>query len=1194
MASSIRSFSKQWKLGQKETITNFEHWKANMLLCLRQDSDFAPFIKQASTLVWKKKKNDPNKRGLSDTETKKAEERADDLEQMLSTIAIFSPWVKRSTIVNDCKCLNDVWQSIRLHYGFNTSGANFLDFSKIKLEPGEGNEDLYQRMASFIDDNLLKAGGALTHDGETIDDDELVSPTLENLIVLLWLEKLHPRLPALVKQKYATDLRTKTLFSLKPEISMAIPSLLEEVQTFDDARTMRLGGTSGRSNFHKRSGYQRGQGSQYNSNRGYRERSQKPNKECILCKHANRPSEHYLSQCRYLPVGDKKFFAKSRRIMGLLEEDAEEDNGHESDYSDEEDREQDSHHIRRSKAVEIEPDPANIRTVAVKTCPTMEVFFGSRPTTITLDCGAEADLIRLNTVIHLGIKMDKTRHGTTQADGKTPLKVVGEVHCTFTRGDHTFYFDGLVVEDMDCEILGSVPFLERNDIVPRCSNKTIILRDGSIIKYHPITKSCDSTIRKSSLIRAPETQTIWPGEFIELDVPEESSGCSEIALEPRSLKGSHSWVEPAIIKSISGKIRIPNLTDDPQIIRKHDHLAQLVPTFSPKIKSEQASIKSVSFKPTKTCDHTSAISIDPDNCLDPLEKQQFRDLHQKYNTVFDPEYPGYNHAFGKFEAVVNMGKVEPPQRKGKLPQYSRDKLGIVQDHFDKLEALGVLAKPESIGVNVEYLNPSFLVKKSDQSHRLVTAFTEVGRYCKPQPTLLPTVDSTLRSIANWKFLIKTDLKSAYYQIPLSKHSMKYCGTSSPYKGTRVYTRCAMGMPGSETALEELLSRILGDLIRKGVVAKIADDLYVGGETLEELLRNWTAVLECFAAADVRLTGSKTVIAPMETTLLGWIWKNGQLTASPHKISALTKCTKPITTKDMRSFLGAYKVLARVIPRCSNFLQPLSKSTAGKTSSQKIEWTDELTSAFGKAQKHLLSNKAIELPRESDELFIITDGATSPPPGIGATLYVIRDGKPKVAGFFSQQIKQDQSDKWFPCEIEGLAIAASIKFYSAFITQSIHTTRVLTDSKPCCDAYNLLCRGVFSSNARLTTFLNTVSRHHVIISHVSGAAILPSDFSSRNPVKCVSERCQVCIFTTKVDSSVVRHVSYSEIKSGTVQMPFTSRKAWLITQSECPDLRRVKAQLLQGTRPSKKETTIPNVKRYLNKVTIASDHDLLYI
>ena len=36
------------------------------------------------------------------------------------------------------------------------------------------------------------------------------------------------------------------------------------------------------------------------------------------------------------------------------------------------------------------------------------------------------------------------------------------------------------------------------------------------------------------------------------------------------------------------------------------------------------------------------------------------------------------------------------------------------------------------------------------------------------------------------------------------------------------------------------------------------------------------------------------------------------------------------------------------------------------------------------------------------------------------------------------------------------------------------------------------------------------------------------------------------------------------------------------------MRRVKAQLLQGTRPSKKETSIKNIKRYLNKVTIARD------
>jgi hypothetical protein len=32
-------------------------------------------------------------------------------------------------------------------------------------------------------------------------------------------------------------------------------------------------------------------------------------------------------------------------------------------------------------------------------------------------------------------------------------------------------------------------------------------------------------------------------------------------------------------------------------------------------------------------------------------------------------------------------------------------------------------------------------------HRLLTAFADVGRYSKPQPSLLPDVDSTLRHIA---------------------------------------------------------------------------------------------------------------------------------------------------------------------------------------------------------------------------------------------------------------------------------------------------------------------------------------------------------------------------------------------------------------------------------------------------------------
>ena len=1134
-----------------------------MLFTLRQDKDYAPFLKKG--VSWSKKKTNPTTRGLSAVEGKTAEQRADDLENMLESIKSFCPVIKKSSIVDNSKCLDDVWQAIRLHYGFNTSGANFLDFTNIKPEPEERHEDLYQRMASFIDDNLLKSADSIVHDGDVITEDEMITPSLENLVVLLWLEKVHPKLPALVKQKYATELKAKTIYTLKPEISMAIPSLLDELAGIDEAKVMRMGGGMPR-----RTPYNQG------PRKPMRDHQRKL-PECCLCKQAGRPeTNHWVSVCKFFPEKDRKFFAKTRQIMGLLD-----NHQDEGEYESEE---------QEVEEYQGEGRGVNIRRVMIKSSPTMNVFLGSRSAVITIDCGAEADLMRKDVAIALGIKIEKNTQYTTQADGRTPLNVCGEVHVTFTRGNHKFHFSGLVVENLDVEILAGVPFQERNGVDVSCIRKELTLLDGTIIKYGAVTKSVDSpsSIRRAAVLRVGEAQVLWPGDYVDLELDEPTLKDTEVAIEPKFSSKSHEWLKPSIERSVDGVVRLVNSSKDPHILKKHEHIGEAAGVFTPKVSDDLPESVPIRATSVSEADHVKDISVDPDQILSAEMRERFKTLHKTYKEVFDPQFTGYNHAFGQFEAVVKMGNVKPPQRKGKLPQYSRNKLELVQEHFDKLEQLGVLAKPESVGVCIEYLNPSFLVKKKDDKFRMVTAFTEVGKYCKPQPTLLPTVDSTLRTIAHWNYLITTDLKSAYYQIPLSRDSMKYCGTASPFKGSRVYTRCAMGMPGSESALEELLSRIVGDLIAKGHLAKIADDLYCGGQTDEELLANWEATLKAFAAANIRLTAPKTIIAPIRALLLGWIWSNGKLQASPHKVAALSQCERPTTVKDMRSFLGAYKVLARVIPKCSSYLRNLNKSTAGKVSHQKIEWDAGLTDSFKSAQNHLKSNKIIQLPRERDELFLVTDGATTHPTGIGATLYSMRDEKLLLSGFFSQQIKENQSDKWFPCEIEGLAIAGAIKFWNAYIAQSRHRTRVLTDSKPCRDAYNILCRGEFSSNARLSTYLNTVSRYHVTIEHLAGVANALSDFSSRNPVPCVSDKCQVCLFTTNLDASVVRSLTVSDVKSGKASVPYTNRRAWAETQAECPELRRVKAQLIQGTRPSKKETSIPNIKRYLNRVTIASD------
>jgi len=333
----------------------------------------------------------------------------------------------------------------------------------------------------------------------------------------------------------------------------------------------------------------------------------------------------------------------------------------------------------------------------------------------------------------------------------------------------------------------------------------------------------------------------------------------------------------------------------------------------------------------------------------------------QYDSVFDPPITGYNGAFGPLQAKVNMGAAEPPQRKGRLPLYGRDKLVELQQKFVELENLGVFRRPEDIDVSVEYLNPSFLVKKSSGGFRLVADFADVGRYSKPQPSLLPDVDSTLRCIAQWRHIIVSDLTSAFYQIPLARECMKYCGVATPFRGVRVYARSAMGIPGSETALEGLMCRVLGDLLQAGIVAKIADDLYCGGNSPDELLRNWSSVLQALHKVSLRLSASKTIINPKTTTILGWTWSQGTLRASPHRVSTLSSCSPLNKVGGMKSFIGAVKVLARVVPHCSALLAPLDEAVAGKQSQDDIVWSEHLTEAFKSAQAAVASSQTITLP-----------------------------------------------------------------------------------------------------------------------------------------------------------------------------------------------------------------------------------------
>ena len=168
---------KQWLLTKNETITSFESWRQNLLYILSLDNNFAPFL--ASDFKWKKKSAANVNRGLTnDPETtpeasrKTAAQKVVQLELLLGQIANFAPVISRSTIVKNATSLNEIWAQLRQHFGFQSTGAHFLDLGNIFLETDERPEDLYQRLVAFFEDNLLSSQGTLTHHGEAIETDE--------------------------------------------------------------------------------------------------------------------------------------------------------------------------------------------------------------------------------------------------------------------------------------------------------------------------------------------------------------------------------------------------------------------------------------------------------------------------------------------------------------------------------------------------------------------------------------------------------------------------------------------------------------------------------------------------------------------------------------------------------------------------------------------------------------------------------------------------------------------------------------------------------------------------------------------------------------------------------------------------------------------------------------------------------------
>lgn len=879
-------------------------------------------------------------------------------------------------------------------------------------------------------------------------------------------------------------------------------------------------------------------------------------------------------------------------------------------------------------------------------------MYGSQPVNITLDSGATVSFIRLDTATALNLKILPNNQLATLADEKTKLASLGEVNITLKRGPITANLRALVVKNLQAPIFGGMTFLHDNDVIPLIKRKQIKLGNFTIFQTNPDlptptqvsaliqtnqpitpnqpnqptqpanttqpanpnqpivlnTTTSQSPKFKAILIKTTTPTTILPHTSHQL--PTNHNLPPEIHLKHTSPSHLQQPI-PSLCTTTDNTININNQTNNPIHLPKHTLLRAIPITQNP-VPTTSNLQKSIPSK-TPTILHPNTYYTDQVKLnKSALSRNQlatvYSILNRNISALNDDISEGYNNKSGRYECDIEFkDNSRPTSNRFSTPQYNRRCQDLQQAVMDTLESKGVLVDPQDHNIEVKNVSPCFIIQKMKARHkkleecsidelRFVIAFNKLNEHIRPKPTRITTHKQIFTSLARWKYHIFADLKDSYFQNHMKKSKWGYLGVYTPHKGLRVMTRSAQGLLNQDAELDGLVDKVLGEEKAEGITTTAHDDIVIGGNTIDEAIRNFDRVFTKLAENNLKLSPSKIRILLDNTEIYGWKIKNGKISPSDHIITSLDKINIDSlkTVKSINSWKGLYKQLIPSLSQVATLLDPFDKICAGRDSTEKIEWTPDLIAGFNAAKEHLNKVSQTVLPHPTEQLILMPDAAKSVG-GIGWVLYVVRDKNLCPVQFYSAKVKTHMK-KWNPCELEAVASATAIEACSHWIVESHKHTIIAPDSKAVVEATHRMKQGKMSTSPRLQAILSSINRRPVIFVHSSAkmGQHIVADFCSRIDTTCSSQDCAIERFLDqypeqiecmKADCSSILLRSLSPcqiaalsddiertIMNNNGELPLGSRKAWSEIQQSDYDCKNVFELIASGDSPRKKLAT----------------------
>lgn len=388
------------------------------------------------------------------------------------------------------------------------------------------------------------------------------------------------------------------------------------------------------------------------------------------------------------------------------------------------------------------------------------------------------------------------------------------------------------------------------------------------------------------------------------------------------------------------------------------------------------------------------------------------------------------------------------------------------------------------GERPEWCSPIFALPKPDGSCRMI----EDLRYVNSQLEMdngadMPLMDDLLQRMQGKRVFFKSDIKFAYYSVPLEEGSRNLTTFALGGRLHR-WTRMSLGLKTAPLHFATVMRGVLAPL--EGMaVGSFFDDVSGGAESDDELLVLVDKFFECIHNAGMVVSGPKTVLGVREIDVVGVTLSAAGYRPIASKIAAVASRPPPVNVKSLSRALGAFTFYRRWIASFAEIAKPLFDLMKHDTP---WVWGEAQQRAFDTLKAALTSAPLLTLADPKRGFTLYTDASGVAIAGI--LCQTLDDGREHVVEYYSRLLR-DPEVRYGASEQEALAVCESLDKFRVYLLGAPGGVTVVTDAR-CL----LWLSSVRDPSSRLLRWALRIQSYNVKIVHRPGTSQRHVDWLSR--------------------------------------------------------------------------------------------------